>query len=302
MNEDLTTKELSWYERNQEQVKANRKTYYLKNKEKIRESCKTQYRKNKKERSIKERNCYRENREKFLDADKIYREKNKEKINEYLKLYRKNNKEKISDGAKASYQKHREKRLKSTQAYGQQPDVKLKINARIKQRRTLDPNFKLCLILRNQLYQHLKINKTKKSKSALHLVGCCISTLRKHIECQWLPGMSWDNYTQRGWHVDHIIPVNTFDLTKEEEQKKCFHYSNLRPLWAIDNLSRPKDGSDIVQLPQTNSICLIPSLVKPLSRKPSRNKQAVLPSLSSISWRLASAIISLHVGDTITSL
>jgi len=249
MNEDLTTQKLSWYERNQEQVKANRKTYYLENKEKIRKSCKTQYQKNKKERSIKERNCYRENKKKFLDADKIYREKNKEKINKYLKLYREENRVKLREGAKASYQKHREKRLKKIQAYEQQPVIKQKNNNRIKQRCLTEPNFKLSRILRYQLYQHLKLNKTKKSKSALQLVGCSISELKEYIERQWLPGMTWKNYTTNGWHVDHIKPVNTFNLTDIKQQKLCFHYTNLRPLWAADNLSRPKDGSDVFTTP-----------------------------------------------------
>ena len=58
--------------------------------------------------------------------------------------------------------------------------------------------------------------------------------------------MNWDNHTKNGWHIDHIKPIDTFDLTDYEQQRVCFHYSNLRPLWASDNLSRPKDGSDIV--------------------------------------------------------
>ena len=50
--------------------------------------------------------------------------------------------------------------------------------------------------------------------------------------------MTWKNHGLKGWHIDHIIPCAAFDLTKEEEQKKCFHYSNLQPLWWIDNLKK----------------------------------------------------------------
>ena len=50
--------------------------------------------------------------------------------------------------------------------------------------------------------------------------------------------MTWENHTPTGWHVDHIIPCAAFDLSKPEEQRKCFHYTNLQPLWAIDNIRK----------------------------------------------------------------
>jgi hypothetical protein len=48
--------------------------------------------------------------------------------------------------------------------------------------------------------------------------------------------MSWDNWSLKGWHIDHIRPISSFDLSDPAQQKECFHYSNLQPLWAIDNL------------------------------------------------------------------
>ena len=50
--------------------------------------------------------------------------------------------------------------------------------------------------------------------------------------------MNWKNYGFKGWHIDHIIPCCKFDLSKENEQRKCFHYTNLNPMWAIDNLKK----------------------------------------------------------------
>ena len=70
----------------------------------------------------------------------------------------------------------------------------------------------------------------------MELVGCSIDELKKHLEIKFKKGMSWNNYGK--WHVDHVVPVDFFDLTKIEEQKKCFHYSNLQPLWAQDNLKK----------------------------------------------------------------
>ena len=59
-----------------------------------------------------------------------------------------------------------------------------------------------------------------------------------HLEKQFQPGMSWDNHGYDGWHVDHIRPCASFDLTDEEQVRKCFHYTNLQPLWAKDNLRK----------------------------------------------------------------
>jgi len=67
-------------------------------------------------------------------------------------------------------------------------------------------------------------------------VGCDMYTFFKHIEDQWTEGMSWDNYGK--WHLDHIRPIASFDLTKDEEVKACFNYKNVQPLWAEDNLKK----------------------------------------------------------------
>ena len=58
----------------------------------------------------------------------------------------------------------------------------------------------------------------------------------KYIEAQFKPGMTWERYGE--WHVDHIRPCASFDLTDPKQQKICFHYSNLQPLWAADNIKK----------------------------------------------------------------
>jgi hypothetical protein len=59
-----------------------------------------------------------------------------------------------------------------------------------------------------------------------------------HIESLWQPGMTWKNNTINGWHIDHIIPCEAFNLFDIEEQKKCFHYTNLQPLWSNINIAK----------------------------------------------------------------
>lgn len=58
---------------------------------------------------------------------------------------------------------------------------------------------------------------------------------RQHMESLFQPGMSWENYGKNGWHIDHIMPVSSFDLTNLQEVKRASHFSNLQPLWAADN-------------------------------------------------------------------
>jgi len=98
------------------------------------------------------------------------------------------------------------------------------------------PQIKLARNLRTRVYLSLKRQGGIKSKKTMDLVGCDINYLRKHLEEKFEPLMSWDNYGK--WHVDHIIPVTKFDLTDPEQQKICFHYTNLQPLWGSENIRK----------------------------------------------------------------
>ena len=77
-----------------------------------------------------------------------------------------------------------------------------------------------------------------KSAHTEELLGCSIGYLRQHLESLFTEGMSWDNWGRYGWHIDHIIPLSYFDFTDPEQQKRAWHYTNLRPLWAEDNLKK----------------------------------------------------------------
>ena len=124
---------------------------------------------------------------------------------------------------------------------------------RRKERMKTDLNYRFTTRIRNQIYDKIKNGSGKRYTKSIELLGCSVEDTRRHIESLWLPGMSWDNYGIAGWHIDHIQPCCTFDLTDLEQQKKCFHYTNLRPLWAKDNLRRPKRGADIKR-PETATL------------------------------------------------
>ena len=99
-----------------------------------------------------------------------------------------------------------------------------------------DPTYRLIHNMRRRLRKAVK-GYGDKYDTTMNLVGCNSTKLREYLEVKFTEGMTWENYGQ-GWHVDHIKPCCSFDLTSEEEQKKCFHYSNLQPLWAKDNLAK----------------------------------------------------------------
>jgi hypothetical protein len=88
--------------------------------------------------------------------------------------------------------------------------------------------------LRKRVWDAVKGNI--KSASTKELLGCTTEFLRNYLQSQFTEGMTWDNYGE--WHIDHIKPCASFDLSKPEEQNKCFHYTNLQPLWAIDNMKK----------------------------------------------------------------
>ena len=105
----------------------------------------------------------------------------------------------------------------------------------IKKKLKTDINFRLASNMRQRIVYALKQSKTKKETRTTILLGCPILELKNHLESMFSPTMTWKNYGPL-WHVDHIIPCSKFDLKIEEEQKKCFHYTNLQPLFAITTI------------------------------------------------------------------
>ena len=76
-----------------------------------------------------------------------------------------------------------------------------------------------------------------KQSSTMTMLGCTPYQLRLHLQSRFKEGMTWRNYGKK-WHIDHIIPCAFFNLTLAHEQRLCFHYSNLQPLWAKENMQK----------------------------------------------------------------
>jgi hypothetical protein len=116
------------------------------------------------------------------------------------------------------------------------------ISTRQRNREKHDLSFKIKRRLRHRLYCALKNNI--KIGSSIEELGCSVIELKQHLESKFQSGMTWENYGLRGWHIDHIIPLDSFDLSDPEQLRKACHYTNLQPLWAKDNLVKSnKQGS-----------------------------------------------------------
>lgn len=161
----------------------------------------------------------------------------------------------------AWYQEHRSEELEKAQTYSESEQAK-----KYRQRRWIDkkqilgpinnvrrrteearvlarkqrkawceiPQNRIACSLRGRIRQVMKT--LTKSAATEQLLGCSFEFLKTRLESMFQPNMTWDNYGE--WHIDHIKACATFNLIDPLEQQKCFHYSNLQPLWAKDNMAK----------------------------------------------------------------
>lgn len=103
-----------------------------------------------------------------------------------------------------------------------------------KKLRAANPKHKIRMRLSKRFKEVMNKAKGGGSHHFNGVTGCSTAFLRKHLESQFKRGIRWDNYGTK-WQVDHILPVSSFDHNDDNQVKKCWHYSNLRPLCAIEN-------------------------------------------------------------------
>jgi len=175
--------------------------------------CRREYREKNKNAIIKKQHeYYNNNKETLLNKNKEYRESNKERIYIQRKEYRKENKD---------YIKQKQKEY-----------LPIKCE-KIKQRRREDINFRISEVLRSKIHKMIKGVDT----SYKQYIGCEHETLLSWIEFQFDNKMSWDNFGSY-WHIDHILPINSFDFEIEKNKYICFNWTNLQPLQATENQSK----------------------------------------------------------------
>lgn len=200
--------------------------WYEANKDRLREYYRENYLKHKKENPEKLREQRRLSAARWRATHPEYKSVRSEatriKDRERRRLWRQQNPKEHS----AEVMAYRKNNLKKVQE---------RIRVWSKRKRQTDPNWKLKCYLRTRIYNALK--GISKSASTVKLLGCSIENLWIHLESQFEEGMCRENYGTF-WEVDHIIALALFDLTREEHQRRAFHFSNLQPLTIPANRSK----------------------------------------------------------------
>ncbi len=203
----------------------------------------------------KRRTYYETNKQKLKQSHYEWVEKNKEYVNQYRRARKGTDPTFVPKVKKSSlpHDQAVEKRKQADREYRQktaehQIAYRKEYNAshrkenteRVKKREACDIQFKLANRLRARTRFALKAQSAEKAITSCELLGCSFVFFREWIERQFSDGMTWENWGKGDgkWNLDHIRPVSSFDLVDPEQQKMCFHYTNVRPLWAQENLSK----------------------------------------------------------------
>lgn len=172
----------------------------------------------KKCQKIERNKRYNEKKNYILSKNKEWRKNNPEKIREYWK--------KSSVKRKDYFKQYRIKNRDKRSLYNKNLEA-------------TNLDYKIGQRLRHRLYNALKSKGIKKLYKTMDLLDCNMEEFKSHLQSQFKNGMTWENYGK--WHIDHIKPCTNFNLKNTDDQKLCFHYTNMQPLWATDNLHKWKN-------------------------------------------------------------
>lgn len=203
-------------------LKDSRKRYYMENRETILANVS---------------NYRRANKDKVMESKRKYYYDNIDKIKNYRKRYLDSNKEVLKKRWKNYYENNTKRILDYCRDWRKSNLPEIAERNRI--RYSTDINYRLRCICRQFVHRMITTTNTEKLTRTAEILGYTPVELKAHIEKQFVPGMSWDNYGE--WHIDHIIPISS--ATNLYEGLKLSQLENLQPLWAEENL---KKGAAIV--------------------------------------------------------
>lgn len=211
---DAQTYNREYWKKNKKRILERKRAYYKAHRAEFNAKQRAYYRDHYAETArARSREYYRRNRERIRQQARdprvrrvrdAYRARNAERLREKNRRWQRENRERFRELVRRSRQKLRER-----------------------------PAQRIADNFRHQLYRWVKRGAAKPASSET-LLGCSFEVFRQHLECQFRKGMTWQNYGPT-WHIDHIIPCSAFDLTQPAHVRQCFHFTNLRPLWAKAN-------------------------------------------------------------------
>jgi hypothetical protein len=178
----------------------------------------------------------RESRAKHPETQRAHIDRNKEAKREYDKQYRAANRVRISEWRKQYYLENSDA-VKAAVRCHREANPQWALNYR-KHKYHANPAYRLGEVHRGRCNKAIKLGGTKKMQSYIKALGCTSVEFRDYIASKFQPGMTWENYGPKGWHIDHVIACAKFDLNDPIQQATCFHYTNMQPLWWFDNLSK----------------------------------------------------------------
>jgi hypothetical protein len=197
-----------------------------------------------------------------VSATPEQREKQRAYHRKYKPQYRAEKAEKLRAQAREYYLQNREKLIQYGKEYRKKNPSASAIRSRRK--READPQYAIAGRLRCRVRHALVESGAKKAARTFELVGCSPKELMAWLESQFVQGMGWHNRSL--WHVDHIVPLNAFDLSCVEQQRVAFHYTNLRPLWAAENVAK----RDRIPVPQKKFIWTLRDIAEARQRLEAR--------------------------------
>lgn len=206
------------------------KSYRKQNSERISERMKLYHSKEdiKEIRKLKNKKRYNINKEHILRKNREWQINNKEKDN-------KRRRNKYNENSELNAKKAREKRYRNIDHYRKyQCEWK-------KKKRKENIRYVIEDRLRGRIWIALKRQSGKKAYKTIDLLGCEIDFFLKYIESLFTEGMNWEKLKNKEIEIDHILPCCQFNLLDENEQKKCFHYTNLQPIWKKDHIIKSKE-------------------------------------------------------------
>ena len=119
---------------------------------------------------------------------------------------------------KRRYEEHKEVILEKNRSRRKTPHARQLANKARKKMYHENVSFRISVNMRSRI--RIALKGTHKFLRSSELLGCSIENLKTHLESLFLDGMTWDNYCYNGWHIDHILPCSSFDLSDELQLKQ----------------------------------------------------------------------------------